>query len=91
MTILSIAVTIGAIRVAMLEKIGERIGEVEPLYPFMRRITMRVSAEVTIGIGGGASVTAIITEGSLKNLELKIGDEVGAIFKASSVILGIDE
>lgn len=49
-----------------------------------------VSAEITIGVGGGNTITAIITEGSLKKLELKIGDEVGAIFKASSVILGID-
>lgn len=49
-----------------------------------------VSADVTVGIGGGNTVSAIITEESLRAMELKVGDEVAAIFKASAVILGID-
>jgi molybdate transport system regulatory protein len=48
-----------------------------------------VNAEVVIDIDGGASVAAIITQASLKNLDLAPGVRATALFKASSVILGV--
>ena len=49
-----------------------------------------VSTEVDIEIGGGNVISAIITHGSSEKLALKEGDHSCAIFKASSVILGIN-
>lgn len=48
-----------------------------------------VNAEVAFRIAGGEVLTSIITEGSTKTLELKAGDHVCAIVKASSVILAV--
>jgi molybdate transport system regulatory protein len=48
-----------------------------------------VSAEVDVEIGGGNTVCAVITHDSSKRLELKVGDHACALFKASSVILGV--
>ena len=48
-----------------------------------------VNTEVTIEIKGGQSVTAIVTRESVKALELAPGQAATAIFKASSVILGV--
>lgn len=47
-----------------------------------------VNTEVSIDLGGGASVAAIITRESQQNLALSEGQSVTAAFKASSVILG---
>lgn len=49
-----------------------------------------VSAEVDIEIGGGNVVSAVITHGSAMKLGLKEGGKASAIFKASSVILGVN-
>ncbi len=48
-----------------------------------------VSSEVDIEIGGGNVISAIITHGSSEKLGLKEGNEATALFKASSVILGV--
>jgi molybdate transport system regulatory protein len=48
-----------------------------------------VSVEVDVEIGGGNVVSAVITLGSAKNLGLKVGGHACALFKASSVILGV--
>lgn len=48
-----------------------------------------VSAEVDVEIGGGNTVCAVITHESSKRLELKVGGHACALFKASSVILGV--
>jgi molybdate transport system regulatory protein len=48
-----------------------------------------VSAEVEIEIGAGNTLSAVITHESAKKLELKEGTHACAIFKASSVILGV--
>lgn len=48
-----------------------------------------VSAEVDVEIGGGNTVCAVITHDSSKRLELKVGGHACALFKASSVILGV--
>jgi molybdate transport system regulatory protein len=47
-----------------------------------------VSSEVVIELPAGPTLAAVITHGSGEALDLHQGQEVGAIFKASSVILG---
>lgn len=49
-----------------------------------------VSSEIDIEIGGGNIISAIITHGSRERLDLKEGDEACALFKASSVIIGVN-
>jgi len=48
-----------------------------------------VSTDVEVDIGGGNTVSAVITHESAKKLGLKEGGHACAIFKASSVILGV--
>jgi molybdate transport system regulatory protein len=48
-----------------------------------------VSTEVDVEIGAGNTVCAVITHESSKRLELKVGGHACALFKASSVILGV--
>jgi molybdate transport system regulatory protein len=49
-----------------------------------------VSSEVDIAIGGGNIISAIITHTSCGKLELKEGEHACALFKASSVIIGVN-
>jgi molybdate transport system regulatory protein len=46
-----------------------------------------VNAEVVLDLGGGSSVTAIITNASAKHLDLAVGKEACALIKASWVIV----
>lgn len=48
-----------------------------------------VNTEVVIELAGGASVAAIITHESATRLALKEGQQATALFKASSVIVGV--
>jgi molybdate transport system regulatory protein len=48
-----------------------------------------VNTEVDLTIGDGNVISAIITHGSSEKLSLKEGDTACAIFKASSVIIGV--
>lgn len=48
-----------------------------------------VNTEVVIELAGGASVAAVITNESSSNLELAVGKPATALFKASSVIIGV--
>lgn len=48
-----------------------------------------VSCEVDLELPGGTTVSAVITDGSAKRLGLKVGGSATALFKASSVILGV--
>jgi molybdate transport system regulatory protein len=48
-----------------------------------------VNSEVDVEIGGGNTVSAVITHGSSQRLELKQGGHACTLFKASSVILGV--
>jgi molybdate transport system regulatory protein len=49
-----------------------------------------VNAEVTMSLKGGVPLVAVVTNGAIDNLALKVGDEAYAIIKASSVIVGTD-
>lgn len=49
-----------------------------------------VNAEVTLSLKGGVPLTAVVTNGAIENLGLKVGSEAYAIIKASSVIIGTD-
>lgn len=48
-----------------------------------------VNAEVVIGLPGGQSVLAIITKDAARELKLRVNRKATALFKASSVILGV--
>lgn len=48
-----------------------------------------VNTEVTIDLPGGNTLAAIVTDASAQSLALKPGMTVTALFKASSVILGV--
>ncbi len=48
-----------------------------------------VSAEVDVEVGGGNTISAVITKESGSNLGLKVGGHACTLFKASSVILGV--
>src|SRR5690606_24278883 len=50
-----------------------------------------VNAEVTLDIGGGDRLVAIITNESVRDLDLKAGSEAFALIKSSSVIISTDE
>lgn len=52
-------------------------------------ITGMINSQVVLILQGGNTITSIITNESLNNLGLKEGDDACAIFKASSVIVGI--
>jgi molybdopterin-binding protein len=47
-----------------------------------------VAAKVKVDIGGGNTITSTITVEAVKELGLKLGDEVCVLIKASSVMLG---
>jgi molybdopterin-binding protein len=48
----------------------------------------QTTAHVKIDIGGGNTITASITVEAVDDLQLKVGDRVSAIIKASEVIVG---
>jgi len=50
----------------------------------------RVIANVKVDIGGGNTLTSAITVEAVKELGLKVGDNVSVLIKASSVMLGKD-
>jgi molybdate transport system regulatory protein len=49
-----------------------------------------VNTELNLELSGGNTISAVITNESAKDMELKEDDMVCAMFKASSVILGVD-
>ena len=48
-----------------------------------------VNTEVVLGLPGGSSVAAVITNESARTLSLETGSAATALFKASSVIVGV--
>lgn len=49
-----------------------------------------VNSDVSLSLGSGKSIGAIITNESVSELALAVGDEASAFFKASSVILMVE-
>ena len=49
-----------------------------------------VNGVVTIDIGGGNSISSVITMDSVARLGLKVGSDACAIIKASSVMIAVD-
>ncbi|WP_029003671.1 TOBE domain-containing protein [Azorhizobium doebereinerae] len=47
-----------------------------------------ISGKVAIDIGGGNVLVSHITEDAVKELDIKVGDEVVALIKSSSIIVG---
>jgi len=47
-----------------------------------------VMAKVKINIGGGNTVSSLISVESVDDLKLKVGDEVYAIVKSTEVMIG---
>ena len=48
-----------------------------------------VNAEINVDLGEGNSISAVITHESASDMELGVGSHACALFKASSVILGV--
>lgn len=48
-----------------------------------------VNSEIAVRLTGGTEIVASITKESVRRLELKHGDEVSAIVKASNVMIGV--
>lgn len=48
-----------------------------------------INTEVVVELPGGGSVAAVITNESAKSLALAVGSAATAVFKASSVIVGV--
>jgi len=70
----------GKLKLSARNRLDGKIVQVEP---------GAVNTEVVIELKGGNSVAAIITNKAAKTLELKVGKPASAIFKASSVIIGV--
>jgi molybdate transport system regulatory protein len=49
-----------------------------------------INTEVTLDIGGGKALTAVVTSRSAEALGLEVGDDACAIFDAAHVILAVD-
>ncbi len=49
-----------------------------------------VNSDLVIDLGAGKTISAIVTNASVRDLALVVGQEVCALFKASSVILAIE-
>ncbi|GGX48867.1 TOBE domain-containing protein [Saccharospirillum salsuginis] len=59
--------------------------------PIVRVVRGAVNSEVTLDLGDGKTVCAVITNISVEELDLEVGQAASAIFKASSVILLKDD
>jgi molybdopterin-binding protein len=44
-------------------------------------------ATVKVNVGGGNAITSVVTMDAVKNLEIKVGDEISVLIKATSVML----
>jgi molybdopterin-binding protein len=55
-----------------------------------RIVTGAVNSEVSLELPGGAKITSIITNESVKSLRLTEGQEAYAVIKASDVMIAVD-
>jgi molybdopterin-binding protein len=44
-------------------------------------------ATVKVDVGGGNAITSVVTMDAIKNLGVKVGDEISVLIKATSVML----
>ena len=49
-----------------------------------------INSELTLDLGGGLELTAVITGGSVQALGLKPGERASALIKASHIILAVE-
>jgi len=49
--------------------------------------TDKVSAHLDIDIGNGNTISSLITNQSVQDMDLKVGDEVKAMIKSTAVIV----
>jgi molybdate transport system regulatory protein len=49
-----------------------------------------VNSEVDVKLSGGTVLIAIVTNGSVERMQLAVGEQISAAFKASSVILAVE-
>jgi molybdopterin-binding protein len=49
-----------------------------------------INAQAVVDIGGGNSITSVITADSVKHLGLDVGSDVYTVIKASEVMLAVD-
>ncbi|VBB44692.1 TOBE domain-containing protein [uncultured Paludibacter sp.] len=49
-----------------------------------------INSEIEISISESVKIVAVITNGAVKNLDLKVGSTAYALIKSSNVIIGID-
>ena len=83
-------VTASSVLIVTLEGRGPGLSARNRLRGTITRLaTGAVNTEVVIGLRGGNSVAAMITNGEANALGLAVGQEAIAVFKASSVILGV--
>ena len=76
--------------ILMTEAEGARLSARNQLAGVVSRITPgAVNCEVVLALAGGGAVAAIITVDSATALALEVGTPATAVFKASSVILGV--
>ena len=74
----------------MTDAQGVRLSARNQLTGTVKRVVPgAVNTEVVLELPGGGSVAAIITNRSVKALRLGVGSAATAVFKASSVILGV--
>ena len=74
----------------MTDAQGVRLSARNQLTGTVKRVVPgAVNTEVVLELPGGGSVAAIITNRSVKALRLGVGSAATAVFKASSVIVGV--
>jgi molybdate transport system regulatory protein len=76
--------------ILMTEMRGVRLSARNQLKGVVSRVTPgAVNCEVVMALAGGGAVAAIITNDSAAALALEVGSTAIAVFKASSVIVGV--
>lgn len=56
----------------------------------VRRVDGVVSTEYGLDVGGGLTLTAVVTKGSADDLVLDVGDKAVALVKAPHIIIAVD-